>query len=137
MSTVEEPGTWRPDAALVFTVRARTLPIGELGPLDRAWLVAALTHEGWTVAAIAARLGCSLRLIQTIKADNLTRIALYALTTEARLIAESSLRRMESRLAAQTIHDRDQQIARLLTQRDAMLDGLSTLQKEARHVREE
>ena len=67
--SADETERWMPDEALVPTLHTRSLPIAGLSGPDRAWAVAALTVEGWTVAAIADRLRCSLRLIQQIKAE--------------------------------------------------------------------
>lgn len=126
---------WEPDTALVFAVRSRSIPIGTLGPLDRAWLVASLTSQGWTVAAIAASLRCSLRLVQTIKSENMTRVAAYAVDAHRRLTEESAARRMEERLSSRLIADRDNRIERLTSQRDCLLDQIAQLQKELRDER--
>ena len=133
---MEEP-RWQPDAALVLTVRTRTLPIADLSGPDRAWIVASLTVEGWTVAAIADRLACSLRLIQQIKAEPMTIVALYALGVERELRHERGLRHLDGRLAAQDAAAKDQRIERLTIQRDRMLDQVVHLQKEARRVEAE
>lgn len=129
MGIIEEPERWRPDDALVLTVRTRSLVIADLSGPDRAWIVASLTVEGWTVAAIADRLSCSLRLVQQIKAEPMTLVALYALGVERQLREERGLRHLEGRLAGQEIAARDQRIAQLTSQRDRMLDHLAT-QKE-------
>lgn len=136
MSSMEEP-RWQPDPALVLTVRTRTLPISELSGPDRAWIVASLTVEGWTVAAIADRLACSLRLIQQIKAEPMTLVALYALGVERELRHERGLRHLDGRLAAQDAAAKDQRIERLTNQRDRMLDQVVRLQKEADRVEAE
>lgn len=130
MGILEEPERWRPDAALVLTVRTRSLVIADLSGPDRAWIVASLTVEGWTVAAIADRLSCSLRLVQQIKAEPMTLVALYALGVERELREERGLRHLEGRLAAQELLARDQRISRLTQQRDRMLDQLAAYQKE-------
>lgn len=126
---IEEPERWRPDDALVLTVRTRSLVIADLSGPDRAWIVASLTVEGWTVAAIADRLSCSLRLVQQIKAEPMTLVALYALGVERQLREERGLRHLEGRLAAQELLARDQRISQLTMQRDRMLDHIAT-QKE-------
>ena len=115
---------WKPDPALVFAVRARVVPISTLSGPDRAWVVASLTVYGWTVAAIADRLKCSLRLIQQIKAEPMTKVALYAIEREAELLRERGCRRLEHTIAAQEISALQARIARVTMQRDAMLDHL-------------
>lgn len=134
MSDIDDPEQWRPDAALVYAVHARKVPIADMSGMDRAWIVACLTVEGWTVAAIAERLKCSLRLIQQIKAEPMTKVALHALSLERELRAERSIRNLESRLAAQELNTRERRISQLLMQRDRMLDQLVQLQKEIRNV---
>lgn len=136
MSAIEDPEAWRPDPALVFAVHARVVPIADMSGMDRAWIVACLTVEGWTVSAIAARLKCSLRLVQQIKAEPMTKVALYALTLERQLIDARALRHMEGRIAAQEITSRDARICQLQVQRDRMLDQLVQLQKELRHAKD-
>lgn len=133
MSSIEEPDRWHPDTALVFTVRTRSLPIADLSGPDRAWIVASLTVEGWTVAAIADRLVCSLRLIQQIKAEPMTIVALYALGLERKLREEKGLRHLEGRLADQDSAAKDQRIHTLERQRDRMLDQIVRQQKETRN----
>lgn len=133
MST-DEPERWQPDPALVFTVRTRSIAIAGLSGMDRSWIVAALTVEGWTVSSIAARLQCSLRLVQQIKAEPMTKVALYALTLQRRLTEAEGLRHLEGRLASQQIAARDASVLRLTRQRDTLLDQLVQLQKENRRA---
>lgn len=122
---MEDSPRWEPDDAMVLTVRTRVLPHGQLSGPDRAWVVASLTVQGWTVAAIAERLRCSLRLVQQIKAEPMTLVALYALSMRRQLSDERSLRRLES-LAAARQHTTDHAtITRITSQRDALLDYLA------------
>lgn len=124
MARSDDPERWRPDEALVITVRTRVLPISELSGPDRAWLVAQLTAQGWTVAAIAERLACSLRLIQQIKAEPMTLVATYALGLERQLIEERGLRRLVDTAHRAEIATRDAAITRLTAQRDLLLDQI-------------
>lgn len=121
---MDDTERWQPDNALVFAVRARRVPIADLTGPDRAWLVAALTVEGWTVAAIADRLKCSLRLIQQIKAEAMTQVALYALAMERELRNQRALHHMAAHHAAAELAQRDAAIDRLTRQRDTLLDKL-------------
>lgn len=134
MSNIDDPEQWRPDPALVYAVHARKVPIADMSGMDRAWIVACLTVEGWTVSAIAERLACSLRLIQQIKAEPMTKVALHALSLERALMESRSLRHLETRLSAQQLTEREHRITQLLTQRDRMLDQLVQLKKEIRHA---
>lgn len=47
------------------------------GP-DRSWLVAGLTLAGVTAQDIADRLSCSLRLVRTIRAEDMTQVCYLA-----------------------------------------------------------
>jgi len=112
---------WQPDEALLLTVRTRSLEIRELSGPDRSWIVAGLSSRGWTVAAIADRLRCSLRLVQTVKAEPMTRVAVYALDMSARLTRERDLRMSEESAARIRAAEQDRIIERLTAQRDALL----------------
>jgi hypothetical protein len=112
---------WQPDDALAVTVRTRCLPISTLEGPDRAWAVAALTVDGWTVSAIADRLKCSLRLIQQIKAEPMTMVAVYALACRRDLRMQQALHRFDAHVAAAALSSRDTEIARLRQQRDTLL----------------
>jgi hypothetical protein len=127
---VEESDRWQPDEGLVFTVRTRSVAISTLSGPDRAWVVAALTAQGWTVSAIADRLLCSLRLIQQIKAEPMTKVALHALSLAQDLANERGMRHIEGRLAGLELAGRDREIARLSRQRDVLLDRIALLQQK-------
>lgn len=120
---------WQPDDALVLTVRTRCLSMKELSGPDRSWIVASLTVQGWTVAAIADRLRCSLRLVQTIKTEPMTRVALYALELGRELADERALRQLEASAAAARDAAQQQVISRLSGQRDALLAHVQRLQQ--------
>lgn len=120
-----EDTRWQPDEALVLTVRTRCLEMKELSGPDRSWVVASLTVQGWTVAAIADRLKCSLRLVQTIKTEPMTRVALYALEIAHELANERALRHRDAVAALTQTAVQQQTIARLSNQRDALLGALS------------
>lgn len=124
MSSVEDE-RWQPDEVLALTVRTRCLEMRELSEPDRSWVVASLTVQGWTVAAIADRLKCSLRLVQTIKTQNMTRVAVYALELARELANERSLRQIEAASAAVQSAAQQKTIARLSQQRDALLGALA------------
>lgn len=52
--------------------------MADLTAPDRAWLVAGLTLAGLTAKDIADRLGCSLRLVRSIRAEPSTQVCLIA-----------------------------------------------------------
>lgn len=113
---------WQPDDGMVFTLRTRCVPIKELPrPEDRAWVVASLTAAGWTVSAIADRLRCSLRLVQQIKTDPITMVALYALQLDQQLREERALRHMAAVQHTAEVAALRGHIDRLTAQRDLLL----------------
>lgn len=87
-------------------------------------MVASLVADGWTVAAIADRLCCSLRLVQQIKADPMTNVAGYAIDLNQKLLAERALRALESRVAEQNAVEDALRVSRLTSQRDVLLDQI-------------
>lgn len=124
MTGVEDSEPWRPDDALVHTVRTRCLPISTLSGPDRSWVVASLTVQGWTVRDIAERLQCSLRLIQMVKAEPMTRVSVYALELAAELTVLGSLRQLESLAAVQRVSALEADVERLRRQRDALINPI-------------
>lgn len=120
MSSAQEE-RWQPDEALALTVHTRSLEIRELSGPDRSWIVASLTVQGWTVAAIADRLRCSLRLVQTIKTEPMTRVAVYARELAAELASERARRLYDAAIAQSQITAQQKMISRLSGQRDALL----------------
>lgn len=124
MTGVEDSEPWRPDDALVHTVRTRCLPISTLSGPDRSWVVASLTVQGWTVRDIAERLQCSLRLIQMVKAEPMTRVSVYALELSAELTALGSLRQLETLAHLQRLAALEADVERLRRQRDALINPI-------------
>ncbi len=90
------------------------------GP-DRAWLVAGLTHAGWTANEIAHRTNCSVRLVKDIRSWDMTQMARFALeqitVADARYHAERSAHsqtRRELVLSRQEIQRVREQMDRLV-----------------------
>jgi mRNA-degrading endonuclease YafQ of YafQ-DinJ toxin-antitoxin module len=89
---------WQPDTNLVevvLTSPRAPVRMTDLPTLDRAWLVAGLSETvlgpaGLTAEQIADRTGCCLRLVRSIRAEDATKIAEYALVHNRDL--EDSLR---------------------------------------------
>lgn len=125
---------WQPDEALALTVRTRCVEMRDLSGPDRSWVVASLTVQGWTVAAIADRLKCSLRLVQTIKTEPMTRVALYALERAVELANERALRHYEASAALAQATVQQQVISRLSGQRDALLAQIQLMRREQSRV---
>jgi hypothetical protein len=97
--------------------------MSNLTDADRSWVVAGLTLGGFTAEDIADRLGCSLRLVRSVRAADMTQVCLiYQREVEAfanqMALADSdarTLRRDLSDMAA----DRD----RIKAQFDRVLDA--------------
>lgn len=69
--------------------------MADLAAPDRAWVVAHLTAEGMTAADAADRLGCSLRLVKTVRADPMTAVVGLLIAETAAFEGESRLLRSE------------------------------------------
>lgn len=97
--------------------------MADLSTPDRCWLVAGLTLARLTAEDIADRMRCSLRLVRTIRAEDMTQVCLRMQEETAHFTDELRLARSEHRaaLAAQeaAIGERD----RLRLQIDRMLDA--------------
>lgn len=97
--------------------------MADLSTPDRCWLVAGLTLARLTAEDIADRMNCSLRLVRTIRAEDMTQVCLrmqeetHAFTDEVRL-ARSEHRAALAALEAMTA-ERD----RLRVQLDRLLDA--------------
>lgn len=75
------PPRWEPDehaidAALASPKAFRKMT--ELPGPDRSWLVAGLTLAGLTAEDIRIKYSCSLRLVRTIRAEDMTQMAVIA-----------------------------------------------------------
>jgi hypothetical protein len=66
---------WDPDEQLIPSVLAGSgRKMSQLGSSDRSWVVAGLTLAGLTAEDIADRMDCSLRLVRSIRAEDMTRV---------------------------------------------------------------
>jgi len=115
---------WTPDEQLVAAVLSGTgKKMADLCDADRSWVVAALTRRGHTADDIADRLGCSLRLVRSIRALDMTQVCLLMqsnadnATNEIRLL-RSELRATE--IAAQTVRE---ELARTRDKLNRLIDA--------------
>jgi hypothetical protein len=98
---------WEPDDQLVPAALAGGKAMADLALPDRCWAVAGLTRAGITAPDIADRLGCSLRLVRSVRAEPMTQLCLRymeetsAFTDELRL-ARSEQTRLAGELATTT-----------------------------------
>lgn len=116
---------WEPDDQLIAAVRcgSGSRKMSDLSDADRSWVVAGLTLAGFTAEDIRDRLGCSLRLIRSIRAADMTQVCLIlqretlAFTNQMAL-ADSDARVLRRDLSTMT-DDRD----RIKAQLDRVLDA--------------
>jgi hypothetical protein len=122
VSELELFDRWSPDEQLIPALLAGSpTTMADLGPADRAWVVAGMRLRGMTADAIADRLECSLRLVRSVSAEPITAVAMLyqreaeAFADEYRMVS-SELRRLVGELAeAQRDRDRCQdQLSRML-----------------------
>lgn len=117
---------WEPDSHIVEAALS-TPKFGkrmtDLSGPDRSWLVAGLTLAGMTTHTIAERLSCSLRLVKTIRADEMTQVCLVAQDREAAMLDELRKMELEYRLAQLSLKSKDAENIRLRRQLDQILDA--------------
>ena len=104
---------WEPDEQLVPAALARKLAMSDLSVPDRCWVVAGLTLHGLTAEDTAERLGCSLRLVRTIRADPLTRVCVWAQREASAFADELRLSRSEHRIASLSLTAATDEVGRL------------------------
>lgn len=126
MTCAAEPRErWEPDDQLISAVRCGngSRRMSDLVDADRSWVVAGLTLAGLTAEDIADRLSCSLRLVRSVRAADMTQVCMILqreslhFSQEMRLL-ESELAQVRRDLAAIGV-DRD----RLKGQLDRVLDA--------------
>lgn len=116
---------WTPDEQLVPAVLAGSSArrMADLCDADRSWAVAGMSAAGCTAEEIAYRLGCSLRLVRTIRAAPMTRVCTYALTetrnfTDELRLRDSALAGLRAQLSAAA-----DESAALRVQRDNLIEA--------------
>ena len=110
---------WQPDQQLVPAVLAApraTRPMADLAGPDRAWVVAGLTLAGMTAEEIADRLACSLRLVRTIRAEDMTAVCLLYQAESEHFADELRLARSEAGRLTSELADAHAQIRALRDQ---------------------
>lgn len=122
---VEKRPRWQPDDQLISAVRCGngSRRMSDLQDADRSWVVAGLTLAGLTAEDIADRLSCSLRLVRSVRAADMTQVCVI-LQRES-LHFSQELRLAQSELAqslrdlAVVIQERD----RIKGQLDRVIDA--------------
>lgn len=117
---------WEPDrnivAAVLSTPKAARKMTDLSGP-DRSWLVAGLTLAGMTAHCIAERLSCSLRLVRTIRAEEMTQVCFLAQQREAALADEVRQSELARRLMRRELEAAKKAAVRMRQQLDQIVDA--------------
>lgn len=132
MTTADIP-RWQPDELLVPAILAGSpTTMDDLTLADRAWVVLTMKDGGHTAEATADRLGCSVRLVRAIIADDIGQVMRRYMDTadhfdmEARM-ASSEVARL-ARALSEAERDRDRYHEQLGRAIDRLMtpDGLPT-----------
>lgn len=84
--------------------------------MDRCWVVAGLGLAGLTAEQIADRLGCSLRLVRSVRAEPTTAMAAWAITEANHFADELRLARCEQTRLTEELRASSAEARRLRTQ---------------------
>ncbi|UVT31438.1 DNA binding protein [Mycobacterium phage Mask] len=123
------PQRWEPDeqmVAAVLSMPKASRKMTELSDADRAWLVAGLTLAGVTAQDIADRLGCSLRLVRSIRAEDITQMAYIAQQETLKLGDELRSERCLHAVTRRELADARAEVERLRAQVDQLVDAHMT-----------
>lgn len=132
--TVAAPPRWAPDEQLVAAVLSApkaNRKMADLAAPDRAWVVAGLTLHGLTAKDIADRLGCSVRLVKSIRAEDMTQVCMVAQTDTRTLGNELRAERCDHAVTRRALAESGAANERLRMQLDQLLDARLTGQVEA------
>ncbi len=97
--------------------------MSQLGVSDRCWVVAGLTLAGLTAEDIADRMGCSLRLVRSIRAEDMTRVCSQMQSESANFANELRLAKSEARQLAKTVEELSSELVRTKSKLDRLLDA--------------
>lgn len=117
---------WEPDNQMVAAVLSSPKAwrgMTQLCDWDRAWLVAGLTLAGMTAKDIAERLGCSLRLVRSIRAEDRTQACVAAQEDNHLLTDDLRTERCEHGLTRRELTEALAANERLQMQFDQLIDA--------------
>lgn len=97
--------------------------MADLSTPDRCWLVAGLTLAHLTAEDIADRMRCSLRLVRTIRAEDMTAVCIRVQQESHAFTDELRLSRSEHKAALMALDRMTTERDRLRDQVDRMLDA--------------
>jgi hypothetical protein len=117
---------WEPDGQLVAAVLSspRARRMANLPAPDRCWVVAGLTLAGLTAKDIAERLGCSLRLVRSIRAEPMTQVCLLMQRESRNFSDELRLKQSEHQVTRHHLSDVTAAADRYKRQLDNVLDKI-------------
>lgn len=95
----------------------------ELSGPDRSWLVAGLTLAGVTAQDIADRMSCSLRLVRTIRADDMTQVCYLAQQQLKSMGDDLRQAELAQRLTERALTKANADVDRIRSQLDQIVDA--------------
>lgn len=117
---------WEPDGHLVAAVLSApkaSRRMTELSNADRAYLVAGLTLAGMTAKDIAERLDCSLRLVRSIRAEDMTQVCVVWMQETREIGDDLRTERCDHALTRRELAEAQTKEARLQMQLDKLVDA--------------
>ncbi|MBV9923178.1 MAG: hypothetical protein JOY78_20325 [Pseudonocardia sp.] len=122
-----ERARWSPDDQLISAILAGTgAKMSALGDSDRAWVVAGLTLAGHTAEDIADRMACSLRLVRSIRAMDMTQLCLHMHIESRNFTDELRLARADARSARGELAATNAELTRVRAQLNRLIDAQIT-----------
>lgn len=127
-SADESRDRWAPDDQLIAAVRcgSGSRKMADLSDPDRSWVVAGLTLAGLTADDIADRLTCSLRLVRSIRAADMTQVCLLLQTESQHFAQQMALADSDARMLRRDLTDMTSERDRLKSQLDRVIDARLT-----------
>lgn len=124
LPVTDDRSRWVPDEQLIPSVLAGSgKKMSELGSSDRSWVVAGLTLAGLTAEDIADRMGCSLRLVRSIRAEDMTRVCALMQQESAAFANELRLSRSEAGNQGRRVNELRVELGRTREKLDRLLDA--------------
>lgn len=115
---------WEPDLQLIPAVMAGGgRKMSQLSTSDRCWLVAGLTLAGLTADEIADRLSCSLRLVRSIRAEDMTAMCTFVQVESTNFTNELRLSNRQARHTATMLAAAQAELERTRDKLNRMIDA--------------
>lgn len=114
---------WEPDEHLIACARSGGKRMADLDAPDRSWVVAGLTLQGLTADETADLLGCSLRLVRSVRADPMTLVCTRLMEESEHFSHELRLAQSERRAALRDLASMTSDRDRIKAQLDRVIDA--------------